>query len=229
MFFKLWLETLDAERQALLGEYIRLVTFDGQRQLHPGYIDVLNKRFAAMTPEQIRQHIEETRPSAEREKQQWVRDKQREAEIAAEKEKFPDLETSQETYVRSDSTHGRIVCSDEDPQFDKKGMPMYPLNAPDPELKGYFAVHTGSERWLPILMRDQYCDGRYAYVYTIDTSLAYETEQPFYEMEDFHIMDKTDTPGSDIIFSTRQIIPPEMVKLRKVIDTNNVKPARDPY
>ncbi len=234
MRFKFFIESEDQIRSQLKDEYLRMAVdaytdpASGKHDLHPQYLQHVEKQFATLPIPELQQKVKESIPFFQSEKRRFELerlDKQR----AEESKKF-NLETDRNEFERTSDTYGRIVCSNTDPQFEKVGMPMYPgLSNYDPELKDYYGVHCGSINWLPILLRDQYCDQRYAYVYKINTSPAFNSKMPFYVMEDFHIMDKTNTPGSDIIFSKRKVIPAKLVKLVKVIDTKTVKPAPDPY
>lgn len=135
------------------------------------------------------------------------------------------LETSSDTYQVVDYTVERVVCSSLNPQFEKKGMPAYELDF-DIELKGYFGIHAGdADGWLPILARDGYCDGN-AYIYNIDCG---KSPQPFYEQDDHHISDKTDTPSSSIVFSKYEIIPANLITLDRVIRERDIEEAPDLY
>jgi len=146
---------------------------------------------------------------------------QHERELSAQKESDA-IVTSLDTYYRVSGNAERIVC--DAPDLHKKGMPAYNLNETDPDLTGYYAIHTGNaDEWLPILVRDQYCNGT-AYVYQI---LCEQSLKPFYEMEDCHVADKTDAPYSAIIFSKYKTIPPQLIRLVKVI--KNPKAAKDIY
>lgn len=215
-------------RRALYNEYIDLISHGGAFSLAPGYADTLARRFSEMTPQQARAFIEEQRPYVEQYIRERRAEEQRARQAALKKAKFPDLETLEDSYSRADGFYERVVCADVDPQFDKRGMPAYRLDARDSGLRDYRAVHTGSaKQWIPVLMRDGYCDGGRAYIYSIDASLAYKSRQPFYEMEDFHIMDKTASPAGTILFSKREVIPAKMVRLISVVDLAHVRPARD--
>ena len=102
------------------------------------------------------------------------------------------LQTAADTYYRAEGSVERVVCNA--PDLHKKGMPAYEgdLADVDPELKGYFAIHVGdADEWLPILVRDGYCDGT-AYIYQI---LCNESQEPFYEMEDYHEFSRKGTTG----------------------------------
>lgn len=218
--------SLDAERRALLDEYLRLVTFEGRRpELHPEFASRVGRSFAAMTPREARSYIEERRPYAERANAEWLRDAEKRGGDAS--ERYPSLETASDAYERSNGVHLRVVCSDRNPMLEKKGMPLFKFSdSSDVELKGgYFGIHVGDpDEWLPILMRDGYCDGEHAFVYAIDASLAYATRQPFYEMEDFHVRDKGATPSSTILFSRRKVVPAKMIRLERVVDLADVAP-----
>lgn len=141
------------------------------------------------------------------------------------------LKTKKNTYLRVEDDVERVVCSDGDPQYDKTGMPAFHNDLNNPELNDYFAIHVGdAEAWLPILMRDGYCEGTHAYVYTIKTSLLARTKTPFYSVgEDYHITDKTNTPDSDIIFSKFKLIPAQYIELDNVIDLEDVEEAPDMF
>lgn len=132
------------------------------------------------------------------------------------------LKTKKDTYYRTDDVFTRAVCSSENPQYEVKGMPAWNGNVKnyDEELKGYYGVHVGGG-WLPIMKRDSYCDDD-AYIYEIDTSLVFNSTKPFYIMDDYHIVDATHTPGSNIIFSKFEIIPAKLIKLKKVIPYDEI-------
>jgi len=134
------------------------------------------------------------------------------------------LQTAADIYYRVEGSVERVVCNA--PDLHKKGMPAYKgdLAEVDPELKGYFAVHVGdADEWLPVLVRDGYCDGP-AYIYQI---LCSESQEPFYEMEDYHVMDKTEAPSGTIVFSKYPVIPPQLIRLVKVVEDPQTAP--DPF
>ncbi len=212
--------------RALYDEYIRLISRGGQIPLAPGYPDHLARQFANMSPQQIRVFIEQQRPYVIQHVKDWLREREHARANAAIAAKYPDLKVSGETYARADGGYERVICADADPKFDRRGMPMYRLDARDPALKVFNAVHVGdADLWIPILMRDGYCGGSHAFVYNIDASLAYDGRLPFYEMDDFHIMDKTAAPRGIILFSKRKVIPAAMVRLKRVIDLFDIDEA----
>jgi len=138
-----------------------------------------------------------------------------------------DLETDLDTYslVMDDQT--RVVCGYKDPDCQHVGMKAFSgqIEEKDPQLKGYFAIHVGNpDEWIPVMVRDDYCRGGNAYAYRIKCS---ESPEPFYQMEDFNVFDKGETPWSQIVFSKYEVIPPSLIELIGVV--KNPKSAPDPY
>lgn len=220
-------EVLTGAKRALYDEYIGLISNAGQIPLHPGYPEHLERQFSGMTTQEIRSFIEVQRPYVEQHVRDWLRERQRESEVTTIAAKYPALKGGEDIYARADGSYERVVCADTDPRLEKRGMPMYRLDARDAALRGYSAVHVGdADRWIPILMRDGYCDGDRAFVYKIDAALAYRGRMPFYEMDDFHIRDKTAAPPGIILFSKREVIPAKMITLKRVVDLTRVRPAR---
>ncbi len=215
------------EQRLLYEEYLDLISFGGGVELAPGYTFKLFEDFSRASPDELRLRIEETRPYAAKDRRDWERARA-EAERA---QQYPGLITPWDEYPRTDNTYERTICADKDPQFEKFGMPLYSINdSVDPALKIFGGVHVGdADAWIPVLLRDGYCDGRYAYVYAIDTAPVYLGRKPFYEAEDFHVGDRTATPESLIIFSRREKIPPRLIQLVEVVDLVDIDPAPDPH
>ncbi len=225
MRFKLFLETDEATlRQQLFQRYIQIISFDGQAKIAPDYINHLQQYFNTTPIDEIEKRIKADEVYAQQDRRRW------EIEQEAAKRKQFNLAGKYDNYERVNDTFERFVCSDGNPEFEKKGMPAFAENVTshDPKLKGYYGVHCGGA-WLPILIRDGYCDSNQAYHYEIDTEPFYNSKKPFYVMEDYHINDKTNTPNSVILFSKNKIIPANLIRLVEIIDTTKVKPAPDPY
>jgi hypothetical protein len=88
----------------------------------------------------------------------------------------------------------------------------------DPDLRGYYGVHVGdAAEWLPILVRDGYCDGT-ARVYHLDFPEHNDNEKnpdrAFYMMRDPHPMAPGEVPSSYIVFSRYETIPASIVTLK---------------
>lgn len=143
--------------------------------------------------------------------------------IKKEKEDNPNLETQVGDYELCWSdvdTFERIVCG-KNVNFEKTGMPAYDISGilKDPELKGYYGVHTGNANaWLDWLNDDGYCDGD-IHIY----SISIPDEPPFYKTEDKNsggfageYADKQ-VPSGEIIFSKLKVIPAVNIKLKKFI------------
>jgi hypothetical protein len=196
--------------------------------IHPDYLTHAKKQYADMNAEQRKQWIKEHEESTAREAKHREVVKQNDAWAAQFKKK--DLVTKNGKYPRVDYSSSRIVCSSNDPKFEKRGMPAFEsdLISHDPELKGYYSIHVGNpNQWLGIMARDGYCDDD-AYVYSLDLGALYYTKMPYYEVEDYHIMDKTNLSGT-IVFSKRKIVPAQIITLKKVIPFRDIKIAPDPY
>jgi hypothetical protein len=218
----------DAQREQLLQDYIKMISFDGQRSIAPGYIDRLRKQFTTTPLPELIQGIEQDKKDIVYEKQRWEIENQwktREAE-----RKKLNLRTARNEYERTDDVFERAVCADASPKFEKVGMPAYPdeIARYDNQLQGYYGVHVGGG-WLPVMKRDDYCSHKRAYMYAISTEAAYNSDKPFYIMEDFHVMDRTSVPNSYILFSKHQIIPANLITLEKVVPVSKIKTAPDPY
>lgn len=237
MTFYEWLlhEVLaDPQRNKLWAQFRRewQITFEQRLESLPGLFKHYQQRFETRPLDELQGLVDEVRG---RERVEYRRKKEHNARVQQRQEKAEKraLNTEEQTYYRVEDDVSRVVCADNDPGFDKTGMPCFEGDhaGRDTELKGYYAIHVGdAEEWIPVLMRDGYCDNKYAYVYTIKTSELARTRTPFYSFgEDYHIMDMTNTPGSDIIFSKLKVIPPQYVILDEVIDLSNVKPAQDLY
>lgn len=196
--------------------------------IHPDYLSHAKKQYEAMNAEQRKQWIKEHEESTAREAKH--REVIKQNEIWAKQFKKKDLITKNGKYPRVDYSASRIVCSDGNPNFEKKGMPAFPgdLDTHDIELKGYYSIHVGDpNQWLGVMARDGYCDGD-AYVYSLDLAALYDTRMPYYEVEDYHIMDATHLSGI-IVFSKRKIVPANIITLKKIIPSKDIKIAPDPY
>jgi len=122
-------------------------------------------------------------------------------------------------YEEADSTWPRIVCENRDPRCHVLGMRAYPMRDVDPALDGWYGVHCGdADEWLPILDRDGYCDGD-AYVYELHLDRWNDAharpENHFYQMDDPHVVDRTATPDSLIVFSRYETIAARLVTFQK--------------
>ena len=123
----------------------------------------------------------------------------------------------------------RVVCSQGDPGFDKTGMPAYPMEQINAELKGWYGVHVGGG-WLGILKRDGYCDSGDAYLYTIEAAQMIEDGIKVYQMDDPHVSYRDSaTPDSWIVFSRKKVIPAKYINLDQVIPGDDIKEAPPPY
>lgn len=123
-------------------------------------------------------------------------------------------------YEEYDGMAEHVICSSEPVQ----SITCHDMSEFDPDLKGYYGIFIGdAEEWLPVLARDDYCNGD-AYIFDIDTSLG---DEPWFWMEDSMVIDRTSTPDSVIIFSKYPEIPSEMVTLREVIPEDKIEPAED--
>lgn len=132
------------------------------------------------------------------------------------------LETSFGSYDVYEGVVERVVCGREGAGLDKKGMPAFRMKDVDEELDGLYGVHCGdADEWLPILARDGYCDGD-AYVYEIDIAEAVDDGITFRIMEDPHVVDRSDAPDSQIVFSRLKVIPPKYIKLVRVVPAAEV-------
>ena len=141
-----------------------------------------------------------------------------------------------DSYEQLDPGHSfeRVVCADADPGLDRTGMPLgMEMTNLDRELEGYFGTYAGDwEEWLPILIDDNYCEAKNAYVYEITIP-----EQPeFYWVEDPNTGgwsldgitgDSRETPSAHIIFARTDKIPPDAVTLKRVVDVKKFSRQRD--
>lgn len=214
--------------QQYMSELNGLMTEFG-KNLAPGYAQHLQKQFMTAPIVQIQQKMDDLPEDLRIQRAQYITD----AQVAQSKKEWEDkaLKTANDTYYLADSTYQRVVCSSKSPGFEKTGMPAYDddLGNYDPELKGYSGVHVGNpEEWLPVLARDGYCDAN-AYIYNIYAEEMADTETPLYVMDDYHVMDRTSTPDSQIIFSRLQVLPASIIELKKTIPARKIKPARDLY
>jgi len=106
----------------------------------------------------------------------------------------------------------RIICGDAG-NIVAEGMPAYAMDNIDSDLASYFGIHVGCwEAWLPVLIKDGYCDGD-IWVFSIDLDAASDDGVDFYEMDDPHVVDLSESPSSNIVFSDLEVIPPQYVKL----------------
>src|SRR4051812_44156647 len=60
-----------SDREQLLEDYIKMVSFDGQREIAPKYIEHLRKQFTDTPLPELLQRIEEDRTYAASERKQW--------------------------------------------------------------------------------------------------------------------------------------------------------------
>jgi hypothetical protein len=215
-------------REQLFQDYLKLISFDGQREIAPGYIEKLRKQFMETPFSELWQKIDQDKKDIAYERQRW--DTLNTMRVQQEERDKVNLRTPTEDYNRTDNVFERVICSDKNPMCEKKGMRAYgdEISSNNRELEGYYGVHVGDARaWLPILMRDEYCQGKRAYFYEIDTSSTYHSNTPFYVMEDFHPTDKTDLPDSEILFSKYPVIPAHLITLTKSILVSKIRPARE--
>jgi hypothetical protein len=180
-----------------------------------GYVD-----FGDVHDEHVGRYVEGIRPLLESEgKQLRARRRFNPAEL---EDPFQPIETARNTYELCDWGGSRVICGSDGAGLDKTGMLAYDLSEIDPELKGFYGVHVGDpDAWLPILSRDGYCSGD-AYVYEIDAAAAEDDGVPFWFMEDPHVVDKTEAPPSQIVFSRLDMIPAKYVRLVEVIPHDEV-------
>jgi hypothetical protein len=216
--------------QRYVGEMTKLATEFGRPGFHPDYIRHLQKQFMTMSVPEIQKYMDDLPNELRMRRMNYEADVMKVKWEEEEREKTV-LRTARDKYELADDTYERVVCSNGSPGFEKTGMPAFAGDVAeyDQELKGYFGVHVGSARaWLPVLARDGYCDDD-AYIYDIHAEEIAHTKKPLYIMEDYHVMDRGASPGSDIIFSRRKVLPAEIIELKKVIPADQIEPAPDLY
>lgn len=227
-FYNLYLEVEESElRRQLWQHFLDTVKKYGV-EMHPKFVAHQEKAFQTLPleeiqPDKIEQQVKSWKSDQDHQKQKELKQQQKDDRA---------LRTSSSRYYVCDSVMERAVCSDGSPGFEKTGMPAFSdeIVAHDKKLAGYYAIHVGDAHgWLPILKRDGYCDAKYAYIYSINCEAVAETDDPFYETEDFHIMDATHTPHSVVIFSKRKVIPANLIHLEEKILLSKIKTAPDPY
>lgn len=131
------------------------------------------------------------------------------------------LATDLDDYDLADFTGVRVVGDGpESSKFALTGMPAYKMDDDAPDLTGFYGVHSGDpDEWLPILINDGYF-GDKVYVYEMDFVAWNATAAPedrFYQMPDPHLVDKSESPDSTIVFSRMATIPAEIVTLVRAI------------
>lgn len=228
MKFKYWLCETDEqqERMAAFDKYVKAITdlaAKYQSSINPDYIKHEKQTFMTMPIEQLRQEMANLpKYLRDQEFDYQRRQKEREAE-----QKRSDNRLFGE-YDLVEHGYERVVCSHGDPGFHQTGMPAYPMEGIDRQLKGYYGVHVGGG-WLGILKRDDYCHGD-AYLYTIHTDQMVEDGIPVYQMDDPHVSYRDiRTPDSWIVFSKEKIIPAKYVELDKVVPEDEIEEAPPPY
>jgi hypothetical protein len=230
-FWKLT-EALDEQRKKLWAQFRREYQITYGQQLTGPLLQRYAQIFEQKPMEEVEYYLNQIKGPA---REQHKRDQEYNArqQLIQQKTDKRALNTNENTYYRVEDDVERVICSSDDPRYDKEGMPCFRGDHTDidPELKGYYSIHVGDARgWIPILMRDGYCEEDYAYVYKIKTSELARTRTPFYSWgEDYHITNSTNTPSSDLIFSKLSIIPPQYVVLEEVIDLSDVEPAQEEY
>jgi hypothetical protein len=106
------------------------------------------------------------------------------------------------------------------------GMDLYDLSD-DVGVRGPMGVHVGdADEWLPILLRDGYCNGK-PRAYTIRVP---EDASDFFVMEDPHPYDRTVSPDSMILFSvTRARIPSSWITLDHTYTKKEIQKIIDDF
>lgn len=230
-FFNLT-EAIDQQRNKLWAQFRRdyQITYGKRLDDNPQLFARYLKIFSDSPMEEINYYLDQIKGKARTDYRKEVEYQARKQRLA-DKEQKRAVHTDNQTYLRVEDDVERVVCANEDPGFDKTGMPCFPgdLTGQDKNLKGYYSIHVGdARRWIPILMRDAYCDGSHAYIYTIKTSELARTKTPFWKFGyDYHISDASETPDSDVIFSKLSIIPAKYIILDDVIDLKDVEEAPD--
>lgn len=231
MDFKGWLnESEDAERTQAFETYI-----SAMRELYGRYGLTVNEKYAEHERGNYqRMPIEDLRAEMARlpatlkneERRLQLQRSEREAKDKREREA---LRAGGGRYYRADNKYERIVCSRGDPGYGEAGMEAFDMGQVDAGLKGWHGVHVGPSSWLGILKRDGYCDSGDAYIYTIHADEMLEDGIEVYEMEDPHVMDRTETPDSQIIFIKAARIPAKYVELTEVVPEDEIEEAPSPY
>jgi len=213
MQFRLWLETEDQERQALIQQIQeKWAEYSPRAPISPSVL----QRMQTAEIGELRQYLQsiETDLANQRTTQAWEKDR-----------KSRQLQTGYTSYDRMDpgDSFERVVGGDKDPGLDQTGMELH-FDAEeilgDSELKGYHAIYGGSyDDWKDVLVDDQYLDGNH-YVYSVEIPLHGE----FYMAEDPNAggysgeYGDRQTPGAQVIFSKTSHIPGQYVKLTQVVD-----------
>jgi hypothetical protein len=100
----------------------------------------------------------------------------------------------------------------------------------DPDLEGLWGVHVGDpDAWLGILAADGYLDsspGNTVFAYKIHVIDPEEDSISVFAIDDPHIADRSDTPFSEIWFSTAKSLPTSMFELEKIYSQEEVEDAR---
>lgn len=231
MNFRMWInENEEAERTQAFERYstalndlhVRYGTAVSQQ-----YLDHERRTFMAMPIEDLRREMEGLPKLLQRTEADLER-RRREME-AEERRESGALRVGSDRYYQADNKYERIVCSRGDPGFASEGMQAYDMGQVDASLKGWYGVHVGPSSWLPILKRDGYCDDGDAYIFTIHADEMLEDGLEVYEMEDPHVMDRTETPDSQIIFTRLPRIPAKYVELTEVVPEDEIEEAPDPH
>jgi len=126
-----------------------------------------------------------------------------------------ELRTGDDAYPEADFYGERLVAVGSDPKT------AFKIEHPfDQALSGFYGVHIGdADEWLPVLYRDEYLSGD-AVLYKIDFrrwNEAHPPEERFYWTDDWHVMDRTESPDSMIVFSRLSEIPEEIIHRVRVI------------
>lgn len=88
---------------------------------------------------------------------------------------------------------------------------------------GWFYLHVGDEDWIPVLSRDY---GRGGEVCELEIS---ELPDGFFLVDDVDIMDKTDTPYSEILISKFRVIPKNCITISRIIDSDKMMDGEPQY
>lgn len=229
MNFRMWInENEEAERTDAFERFAAAL-----KELHgrygttvsQQYLDHERRTFMTMPIEDLRQEmaglpklLQRTEGDLERRRREKEAEERREAGA---------LRAGSDRYYQADNKYERVVCSKGDPGFATAGMEAYDMGQVDAALKGWYGVHVGPSSWLPILKRDGYCDSGDAYIYTIHADEMLEDGVEVHEMEDPHVMDRTETPESQIIFTRLPRIPAKYIELTEVIPEAEIEEAPD--
>lgn len=221
MKFATWLET-DEERLAYFQQYHQALTDIATKykfNLSSQYMEHEKQYFLSAPIEELRTRMAELPKYIKQQELEYAfKQSQKEKEETRQKNRY-------KGYYLAETDHERIVCSKTNPNYDKIGMPAFPMD----NLKGFYGVHVGSHAWLGILKRDDYCNGN-AYLYTIHAEQMIEDGIKVYQMDDPHVSYKDDsTPDSWIIFSKKKTIPAKYITLDQIIPESKIKEAPPPY